>query len=68
MDTLTISDTLVCGHPNLDLFRYTVRVQTILILEVQGVSRSSSSFCEGLGGPSGPFGDFSIGNAKSYTI
>ena len=57
MDTLTISETLVCGHPNLDLFSYTVRVK-LLILEVQGVSRSSSSFCEGLGGPSGPFGDF----------
>ena len=49
----------------MDLFRYTVRVRTILILEVQGVSRSFSSFCEGLGGP---FGDFSIDYAKSYTI
>ena len=65
MDTLTISETLVCGHPNLDLFRYTVPVITILILEVEGVSRSSSSFCEGLGGPSGPFGDFFY---SSYTI
>ena len=55
MDTLTISDTLVCGHPNLDLFRFTVRVQTILILEVKNTSRSSSRFCEGLGGPSGLF-------------
>ena len=55
MDTVTISETLVCGHPNLDLFRYTVCVKPILILKVQVVSRSSSSFCEGLGGPSGPF-------------
>ena len=48
----------------MDLFRYTVRVRTILILEVRGVSRSLSSFCEGLGGPSGPFGDFSIDYAE----
>ena len=50
------------------MFRYTVRVRTLLIIEVLGLSHSLSSSCEGLGGPSGPFGDFSIYYAKSYTI
>ena len=50
------------------MFRYTVCVRTILILEVWGVPRPLSSSCEGLGGPSGPFRDLSIDYTESYTI
>ena len=60
MDTLTISDTLMCGHPYVDLFRYTVHVQTIFILEVRALLAPLLASVKGWEALQPLFGDLSI--------